>query len=74
MPRLLRVLLIAGVILGFTGLANADPSLPDTIVVNGINYTQIIINGEAYYTFAGVIYKYCSESGQVLVAEISFPI
>ena len=62
--------MLACVLLGFVGVANADPV---TIVVDGITYTQVIIDGEIYYKYNGVIYTYDSETGEVLQAEVSFP-
>ncbi|MCK5036639.1 MAG: hypothetical protein KAS73_12150 [Candidatus Sabulitectum sp.] len=74
MSKLVRMLVLACVLLGFIGVVNADPvSLPLTIVVDGITYTQIVIDGEIYYTYDGVIYTYDSETGEVLQAEVSFP-
>lgn len=70
MSRVVRMLVLACVLLGFVGVANADPV---TIVIDGITYTQIIVNGAIYYTYAGVIYTYDSETGEVLTAEVSFP-
>ncbi|MCD4707188.1 MAG: hypothetical protein K8S62_05560 [Candidatus Sabulitectum sp.] len=71
MLRLLRVLLLAGVVLGLAGVAIADPA--EVIIVDGIAYDLIIIDGEVYYTYDEVIYEYDGESGEMLEAEITFP-
>ncbi len=72
MVKLIRVLLLAGVVLGFAGVAIADP--PETIEVDGVTYTLLIIDGEVFYeNDDGEIFTYDGESGEVLDAEVSFP-
>ncbi len=78
MFRVLKVLLLAGVVFVFAGVAIADP--PETIEVDGLTYTLLVIDGEvcykdgeALYELDGDYYTYDSEGGQVMDAEVSFP-
>lgn len=74
MFRMLRVLLLTVIIVGFAGVANADiGDFPDTIDVDGIIYTKIIIDNEAYYTYDKALYIFDQESRMLVDAEISFP-